>query len=143
MGWTISYPLKGSGYIVSTHLSFDKAQDKSSTSFRNLARDYHFKGFPELARFFISHLCAKLPYSTGSRSTIELPRNIVNADRRILSQQTIVFKLFFFKIYLGIFDKYGGIYTAYYFSFFVSLAKIDSRPTRGADEKTLILSGFF
>src|SRR3989344_9668000 len=75
MGWTISYPLKGSGYIVSTHLSFDKARDKSSTSFQNLARDCQFKGFPELARFFNSHYYEKLPYSTGSRSTIELPRN--------------------------------------------------------------------
>src|SRR3989338_6076867 len=93
----------------------------------NLARDCQFKGFPELAQFSFEHYCSTLPYSTGRRSTIELPRNIVNADRRILSQQTIVFNLpagrqglLFFKIYLGIFNKYGGIYTAYYFSFFVS-----------------------
>ena len=95
----------------------------------NLARDYQLKGFPELARFFNSYYYEKLPYSTGSRSTIELPRNIVNTDRRILSQQTIVFNppagrqgLLFFEIYFRIFDKYGGIYTADYFSFFISRA---------------------
>src|SRR3989338_1996910 len=79
---------KGSGYIVSTHLSFDKAQDKSSASLRNLARDCQLKGFPELARFFNSYYYEKLPYSTGSRSTIELPRNtLLSSDMRILSDK--------------------------------------------------------
>ena len=66
----------------------------------NLARDCQFKGFPELARFFISHFCVKLPYSTGSRSTIELPRNIVNTDKRNFITANTLFQATFSLIYI-------------------------------------------
>ena len=70
--WTISYPClpasRPKGIRVYSLYTFITCV--------NLARDCQFKGFPELARFFIVHFYAKLPYSTGSRSTIELPRNV-------------------------------------------------------------------
>ena len=118
MGWTISFPRLSSGGISVSSL-YGALQQCWSSHGISVSFDLAFTVIPKSSSLVFTR---KLPYSTGSRSTIELPRNIVNADRRILSQQTIVFKLFFFKIYLGIFDKYGGIYTAYYFSFFVSRA---------------------
>src|SRR3989344_7533901 len=70
--YLISHPPTGGGIRVYSLYTFIRF-------YRNLARDCHpptgGKGFPELARFFNSYFYEKLPYLTGSRSTIELPRN--------------------------------------------------------------------
>ena len=96
MGWTISFPRLSSGGISVSSL-YGALQQCWSSHGISVSFDLAFTVIPKSSSLVFTR---KLPYSTGSRSTIELPRNIVNTDKLNFITAKHIFQAAFSLIYI-------------------------------------------